>query len=632
MTVGKLIVETGVNNKGAQKGLISLVDLVKQTEAKIGRQLTQEEKKQVEDLYNAFYEKSIKINSLLDEIFKNGGKGIKSAIKNVTRWGLAILGVRSAYMLVHNAMTTITSQDEQLKADVDYMKNALAYMLEPLVRKIVEWAKQLMFYVGYIIKLWTGKNIFENANKSLKQANKSAKELQKTLTGFDEMNVLNSNGSVGALGATPSFDLSGLDDTFVPDWIYWIAHNKDIILTFVQALIVGLTGLKYGLEGIMFLGIGVAIISVVELIKDLITLINEPSWENFKIVLLDLTNAIIGVGIAMVAFNATNPVGWIVLAVGVIGNFITKLLDEKTATEKLTEAKDKLNRAERNFVNAQSTYVDAIKRRDDALKKLKESEEKTKTSGEELYKSVLLGKQSYEDLREAGLEETYLAYLNYKGAMSDVEDATKKLTEKEKDLITETIDVQAKTAVINGNFEELGNTLNELVKSGKLDIKDIKKMLENTYKDLDREGKKTFKEQLPKYIDQSTSETKELYKQLQKVTSQFDILNAKSRGHSFSVSPKAKGGIAYAKGGIVPTIKLASGAIINKPGSGIPIGGERAPEGVIPLTDSQQMALLGETIGKYVTINATIPVMAYNREVDRQIKRIKAEDNFASNR
>ena len=82
--------------------------------------------------------------------------------------------------------------------------------------------------------------------------------------------------------------------------------------------------------------------------------------------------------------------------------------------------------------------------------------------------------------------------------------------------------------------------------------------------------------------------------------------------------------------------RLAKGGIINQPGRGVPIGsaigGEKGQEGVIPLTDSQQMALLGEAIGKYITINATIPVYAYNRQVDRQIQRIKAEDNFAGNR
>ena len=49
---------------------------------------------------------------------------------------------------------------------------------------------------------------------------------------------------------------------------------------------------------------------------------------------------------------------------------------------------------------------------------------------------------------------------------------------------------------------------------------------------------------------------------------------------------------------------LAKGGIVNLPGKGVPIGGaltgEQRQEGVIPLTDSQQMALLGEAIGKYI--------------------------------
>ena len=82
--------------------------------------------------------------------------------------------------------------------------------------------------------------------------------------------------------------------------------------------------------------------------------------------------------------------------------------------------------------------------------------------------------------------------------------------------------------------------------------------------------------------------------------------------------------------------RLAKGGIINMPGKGVPVGsavgGERGAEGVIPLTDSQQMALLGEAIGKYININATVPVYVGNRMVARELKRINAEDDFAYNR
>ena len=98
-------------------------------------------------------------------------------------------------------------------------------------------------------------------------------------------------------------------------------------------------------------------------------------------------------------------------------------------------------------------------------------------------------------------------------------------------------------------------------------------------------------------------------------------------------------GRGFAKGGIVYSglPRLASGAIANHPGRGIPTfdGGakwaEAGAEAYLPLTDEQIMSTLGQSIGKHVTINATIPVYAYNRQVDRQMRRIQAEDAFASN-
>ena len=72
------------------------------------------------------------------------------------------------------------------------------------------------------------------------------------------------------------------------------------------------------------------------------------------------------------------------------------------------------------------------------------------------------------------------------------------------------------------------------------------------------------------------------------------------------------------------------------PSRGIPIGGalagERGAEGVIPLTDSQQMALLGEAIGRYITINAQITNTMNGRVISRELHKIQQENSFASNR
>ena len=68
------------------------------------------------------------------------------------------------------------------------------------------------------------------------------------------------------------------------------------------------------------------------------------------------------------------------------------------------------------------------------------------------------------------------------------------------------------------------------------------------------------------------------------------------------------------------------------PGRGVAIGGESGKEGVIPLTDSQQMALLGEAIGKYITVNANIVNTMNGRVISRELKTINNESDFAFNR
>ena len=82
--------------------------------------------------------------------------------------------------------------------------------------------------------------------------------------------------------------------------------------------------------------------------------------------------------------------------------------------------------------------------------------------------------------------------------------------------------------------------------------------------------------------------------------------------------------------------RLAKGGIINQPGRGIPVGnaiaGERGQEGVLPLTDSQQMALLGEAIGRYVTINASITNTMNGRVISRELQKVNSTNDFAFNR
>lgn len=96
-------------------------------------------------------------------------------------------------------------------------------------------------------------------------------------------------------------------------------------------------------------------------------------------------------------------------------------------------------------------------------------------------------------------------------------------------------------------------------------------------------------------------------------------------------------GKAGGKGINIPLIpKLAKGGIINMPGRGTLVGsaiaGESGREAVLPLTDSQQMELLGEAIGKYITINANITNTMNGRIISRELQKISNENSFAGNR
>ena len=93
--------------------------------------------------------------------------------------------------------------------------------------------------------------------------------------------------------------------------------------------------------------------------------------------------------------------------------------------------------------------------------------------------------------------------------------------------------------------------------------------------------------------------------------------------------------------GTLPTFslpRLAKGTIVNAPGRGVltpdgrAIYGEAGPEAYLPLSDTQLLEQLGSTIGKYININATVPVYVGNRQIAREIKKISADNDFAFNR
>ena len=148
----------------------------------------------------------------LTEVQKNidkVGNSVSKTISKVGKWALAVFGVRSAYMFVRQSASTLAQYNEQIANDLEYMQFALASMLQPVIERLIQLAYKLLTYVNYIAKAWFGVDLFARASAdSFNKGAKSAEKMKKSLAGFDEMNVLNDNGTTGALGGVPSVDLS----------------------------------------------------------------------------------------------------------------------------------------------------------------------------------------------------------------------------------------------------------------------------------------------------------------------------------------------------------------------------------------------------------------------------------------
>ena len=161
-----------------------------------------------------------------------------------------------------------------------------------------------MVWNSFIVEKTKHKVIMPNFQKMQKSASgtaKSAKEIQKSLQGFDEMNILQDDGSMsensGVGVSTPSMDLSGIQGD-IPQWLKWIIDNKDLMLQLIAGVVSGIIALKLGLSGIQALGIGIAVSGIISLIQNIITFIQDPTWENFSNILLSIS--VILAGIALV--------------------------------------------------------------------------------------------------------------------------------------------------------------------------------------------------------------------------------------------------------------------------------------------------------------------------------------------
>jgi hypothetical protein len=450
----------------------------------------------------------------------------------------------------------LSQYNEKLATDLEYIRFSIAKALQPLIEGLINLVYKLLTYVNYIAQAWFGVNLFANASaEAMKRGANSAEKMKKSLAGFDEMNVLNENGSVGALGGLPSYDLSKMQDIKIPKWLEWIAKNGSKVATILGSIAGAIVALKLGnfakelgLVNTQFtimqgLGIFATIYGIISLIQDLIDYYkkldtalenNGTSWNDFGKIVTDAGIIVTGLGLVFLGLPATIT-GAIIGIVGIITRYWGDI--------------------QRFFDNNVFGWFD---------RKIAE-----------MQKRGVLGKALAEVLTEIkriakdGVDAFGVLLGGFKGIFDGIIAITKGDFKN-----------GLKTAM-KGVANAIIGVLNTLINSINTILAPIRSII---------------------------------------------VALGKIGGKSWSMSTVK-----------IPTIpKLAVGGVVNMPGRGINYGGanigENGAEGVIPLTNSQMMAQLGEAIGKYVNINATVPVYVGNRQIAREIKKISADNDFAFNR
>ena len=95
-----------------------------------------------------------------DESIKGATKSVQKSIKQINKMALAVFGLRSAYMMVRSAVSSLSQYNEQLSADIQYIKFAMAKTLEPIITRIVSLVYTLLQYVNMLSVAWFGVNLF----------------------------------------------------------------------------------------------------------------------------------------------------------------------------------------------------------------------------------------------------------------------------------------------------------------------------------------------------------------------------------------------------------------------------------------------------------------------------------------
>lgn len=592
-------------------------------------------------------------------------KGFNKLFKGAKKLAMGILGVRAAYGLVRKMASSYLADNEQTAQRIQNIWTGLGVVMENIIEGIVTLAKKAVTAILYFVSLLTKVNYIEKANEAIlkKRAKATAnlrKEQNKLNASFDEMEILQDNSSLEGLGAGNKGEVELFD-------VNELGNAKKVI----EDLAIKLQPVWDILKGIIDFsikhpGVVLTILGGVALLKTISSIIGVAG-----------AGTALGAGLAGIlgALIAIASIGVIVISIKTVYDEGKKVADYNNEVQDQIKNNDKVSNSiakstkgmkkqEKELDNITSGFKSSTKLLSDQIKATEESRKQngllqktingitgtTKTQDKQMqsniknmYSNIIATKNLYDanQLSEEGIRDYVEQLVVFQSTLTNADGSLKNLTgefgyseEGAKKVSTQVADVGEQLVKLQQNSDDGGQKIRELANSFKDTGNDANSANTNLEKvdasvdELNRNSDVSIK---------VNADTKNAQNKINALVS--SITGAVDQAWQIALdlvgTVNRTGGKKSAKGSIIYP-KLAVGGIINQPGRGVAyngaIIGERGAEAVLPLTDSQQMALLGEAIGKYITINANIINTMNGRIISKELQKIQNESDFAYNR
>lgn len=261
---------------------------------------------------------------------KSLGASMKSAVKSMAKYTLAIFGAQAGFYAVKNAIRQVLSDNEKLNNTVTAMKGAFANALAPVIERVVYWLKYAFAYLNLFVKVLTGVDMAAQYNakainkqtEATKKNAKATKEANLQLASFDEKNVLNANNQSTADDGTESSkpalldlpDVSGGQFEQICETIK--AHINELEMMLAVALLAtGFILLAVGQipMGIACIVAGITLAAIA--IKDWGEL-SERTKTMIATIMAIAGGAFLAIGLILIGTGVKLPVGIAMLAIG----------------------------------------------------------------------------------------------------------------------------------------------------------------------------------------------------------------------------------------------------------------------------------------------------------------------------